>query len=196
MDDTVKILGIPGSLRRESYNRSALRAAIGLVPSGAAIETFELDEIPIFNQDHENDPPPAVVEFKRRIREADAILFVTPEYNYSIPGVLKNAIDWASRPPGDDAWSGKAVAVMGASPGFLGTARAQYQLRQIFVSLNMFTVNRPEVLIANADERFDEQGELKDDRTKEKIGELLRSLVNLSRTLKNPEDCRIAWQLA
>ena len=188
MDDKVRILGITGSLRRESYNRSALRAAIDLVPAGAAIETFELDEIPIFNQDYENDPPPAVVEFKQRIREADAILFVTPEYNYSIPGVLKNAIDWASRPAGDNAWSGKAAAVMGASPGFLGTARAQYHLRQMFVSLNLFAVNQPEVMIGNAHERFDEQGKLKDDRTKEKIGELLRSLVNLSRTINNSDN--------
>ena len=129
MVDTVKILGIAGSLRRESYNRKALKAAIELVPAGAQLETFELDEIPIFNQDHEQDPPRSVVEFKRQIRDADAILFVTPEYNYSIPGVLKNAIDWASRPYGDNAWNGKAAAVMGASVGVIGTARAQYHLQ-------------------------------------------------------------------
>jgi chromate reductase, NAD(P)H dehydrogenase (quinone) len=133
MEDAVKILGIAGSLRRESYNRSALRAAVDLTPAGAQLETFELDEIPVFNQDNEQDPSPAVAEFKRRIREADAILFVTPEYNYSIPGVLKNAIDWASRPYGDNAWNGKAAAIMGASVGVIGTARAQYHLRQTFV---------------------------------------------------------------
>lgn len=184
MNETIKILGIAGSLRRESYNRSALRAAIDLAPEGARLETFELDEIPIFNQDNESDPPPAVAEFKRRIREADAILFVTPEYNYSIPGVLKNAIDWASRPYGDSAWNGKAAAVMGASVGVIGTARAQYHLRQTFVFLNMFAVNQPEVMIGNAQQRFDEQGNLKDETTMEFIRALLQNLVRLSRTIK------------
>src|SRR5262245_52481776 len=185
MKDKVRILGIAGSLRRESYNRSALRAAIDLVPEGAWIETFELDELPIFNQDHEQDPHPSVVELKRRIREADAILFVTPEHNYSIPAVLKNAIDWGTRPYGDNAWNGKAAAVMGASPGVLGTARAQYHLRQTLVSLNLFTVNQPEVMIGSVHERFDEDGNLKDERTKEHIRELLQNLVNLSRTFKD-----------
>lgn len=182
--DVVKILGIAGSLRRESYNRSALRAAIEVVPEGAVIETFELDAIPIFNQDDESDPPTSVVEFKRRIREADAILFVTPEYNYSIPGVLKNAIDWASRPYGDNAWDGKAAAIMGASIGFIGTARAQYHLRQTFVFLNVFAVNQPEVMIGLAAEQFDEHGNL-NEKKKESIRELLRNLVSLSRTLRD-----------
>lgn len=188
MDDTVKILGIAGSLRRESYNRSALKAAIDLVPAGARLETFELDEIPIFNQDHEQDPPPSVVEFKRRIRDADAILFVTPEYNYSIPGVLKNAIDWASRPYGDNAWNGKAAAVMGASVGVIGTARAQNHLRQAFVFLNIFAVNQPEVMIGKAHERFDKAGNLKDEITKKLIRELLQNLVALSRATGNPTE--------
>lgn len=187
MNDTVKILGIAGSLRRESYNRSALRAAIDLVPEGARIETFELNDIPVFNQDNELNPHPSVVEFKRRICEADAILIVTPEYNYSIPGVLKNAMDWASRPYGDNAWDGKAVALMGATPGVLGTARAQYHLRQTFINLNIFTVNQPEVMIGSAHERFDEEGNLKDEKTKELIRELLQNLVNLSRTIKNSQ---------
>lgn len=183
MDDMVKILGIAGSLRRESYNRNALRAAIDLVPDGTRLEPFELDEIPIFNQDHEQDPPSSVVEFKRRIREADAILFVTPEYNYSIPGVLKNAIDWASRPYGDNAWNGKVAAVMGASVGVIGTARAQYHLRQTFVFLNMFAVNQPEVMIGKAHERFDKAGNLTDEITKKLIRELLQNLVALSRAI-------------
>jgi chromate reductase, NAD(P)H dehydrogenase (quinone) len=185
MNDVVNILGIAGSLRRESYNRSALRAAVDLAPAGAQLETFELDDIPIFNQDHEQVPPPAVAEFKRRIREADAILFVTPEYNYSIPGVLKNAIDWASRPYGDSAWNGKAAAIMGASPGVIGTARAQHHLRQTFVFLNMFAVNQPEVMIGKAHERFDEEGNLKDETSRKFIGELLQNLVTLSRTLRH-----------
>jgi chromate reductase len=105
MNEPIKILGIAGSLRRQSYNRSALRTAAQLVPEGVTLEIFELDGIPGFNQDHEQDPPAKVAEFKRKIREAGAILFVTPEYNYSVPGVLKNAIDWASRPYGDNAWN-------------------------------------------------------------------------------------------
>src|SRR5918998_563372 len=143
MSKPVRILGIAGSLRRQSYNRAALRAATQLVPEGATIEIFEFDGIPPFSEDDERDPPAEVVELKRLIREADAVLFVTPEYNYSVPGVLKNAIDWASRPYGDSAWEGKPAAVMGASVGSIGTARAQYHLRQVMVFLNMFPVNQP-----------------------------------------------------
>src|SRR5215471_8680766 len=124
MSEVITILGIAGSLRRASYNRAALRAAQQLVPEDATLEIFELDGIPGFNQDEEAHPPAKVVELKARVRAVDAILLVTPEYNYSIPGVLKNAIDWASRPYGDNVWNGKPVAVMGASPGMLGTARA------------------------------------------------------------------------
>ena len=183
MSKPVRILGIAGSLRRDSYNRAALRAATELVPEGASIEIFELDGIPGFNQDEEQNPPAKVVELKRRIREADAILFVTPEYNYSVPGVLKNAIDWASRPYGDSAWNGKPAAIMGASVGTIGTARAQYHLRQMMVFLNMFPVNQPEVMIANASQRFDAQGNLTDDATKDFIRQLLQSLVDWTRRI-------------
>ncbi|MGH7366133.1 MAG: NADPH-dependent FMN reductase [Candidatus Rokuibacteriota bacterium] len=176
MPDT-KILGIAGSLRRASFNRWALKAAQSLVPAGASLEVFELDGIPPYNQDHEKEPPARVVELKSRVRAADAILFSTPEYNYSIPGVLKNAIDWASRPYGDSAWQGKPVAVMGASVGMLGSARAQYHLRQSFVFLDMYPVNRPEVLIANAAQRFNERGELTDETSRELIRKLLAELV-------------------
>ena len=177
MKTPIRILGIAGSLRRDSYNRAALRAATQLVPEGAVLETFELDDIPIFNQDEDQHPPAIITEFKRRIREADAILFVTPEYNYSIPGVLKNAIDWASRPYGDSAWDGKPTAIMGASIGALGTARAQYHLRQILVFLNMFPLNQPEVMIGNAAASFDQEGNLTDEKTKDYIRQLLQSLV-------------------
>jgi chromate reductase len=177
MSKPVRILGIAGSLRRESYNRAALRAATELVPEGASIETFELDGIPGFNQDEEQNPPAKVTELKKRIREADAILIVTPEYNYSIPGVLKNTIDWASRPYGDSAWNGKPAAIMGASVGAIGTARAQYHLRQMMVFLNMFPINQPEVMIGNASERFDAQGKLTDEVTKEFIRQLVQNLV-------------------
>jgi chromate reductase, NAD(P)H dehydrogenase (quinone) len=183
MSSQVRILGIAGSLRRGSYNQAALRAAKLLVPENAEIESFQLDEIPMFSEDDEKSPPSSVVELKKRIRRADAVLVVTPEYNYSIPGVLKNAIDWASRPHGDSAWSGKSAAIMGASLGAIGTARAQYHLRQIFVTLNVFTLNQPEVVIADAAHRFDENGNLIHEPTKRLIQELLKKLADWTRRI-------------
>jgi len=179
-------LGIAGSLRRESYNRAALRAAAQLVPEGATLEIFDLADIPGFNQDDEQNPPPKVVELKKRIREADALLFVTPEYNYSVPGVLKDAIDWASRPYGDSAWDGKPAAIMGASIGRMGTARAQYHLRQIFVFLNVLPINQPEVMISNAADVFDADGNLADETTKKYIRKLLQNLVDWTRRIEQP----------
>jgi chromate reductase len=147
------------------------------------IETFEIRDTPPFNQDHEANPPALVTDFKARIRAADAILFVSPEYNYSIPGVLKNAIDWAARPYGQSAWNGKPVAVMGASTGILGTARMQYHLRQCFIFLNMYPLNQPEVMIANCAQRFDEQGNLVDEPTRELIRKFLKALVLWTRQI-------------
>jgi chromate reductase len=183
MQNPITILGIAGSLRRSSYNRALLRAAVELAPEGVTIETFDLAGVPPFNQDDESDMPARVAELKARIRAADAILFATPEYNYSIPGVLKNAIDWASRPYGDSAWEGKPVAVMGASGGALGTARAQYHLRQCFIFLNMHPVNRPEVMIANASQKFDAEGNFTDEKGREMVGRLLQSLAAWTRKL-------------
>ena len=171
-----------GSLRKDSYNHFALKAAQELVPDGAVLNLIELHGIPVFDQDNEMAPPAAVLEFKRRILAADAILFATPEYNYSLPGVLKNAIDWASRPYGDSAWLGKPAAMLGASVGNLGTARAQYHLRQILVTLNMPVVNQPEVMIGNAAERFDQDGRLTDEPTRQFIRKLLSALLQLVKT--------------
>jgi chromate reductase len=179
----ISILGFAGSLRRGSYNRGLLSAALELAPPDAQIEVFDLGGIPPFSQDIENAPPETVKEFKSRIRSADAILIATPEYNYSVPGVLKNALDWASRPPGDNALDGKPVALMGASTGMLGTARAQYHLRQTFVILNVHPLNRPEVLVPLAQEKFDAGGRLTDQKTRNKIKELLESLVTWTRKL-------------
>ncbi len=146
----LRVLGISGSLRRQSYNTAALRAAQELAPPGMRIETADISAIPLYNEDvRERGFPPAVEVFREQIRRADALLLVTPEYNYSIPGVLKNAIDWASRPP-EQPFAGKPAAVMGASPGFTGTARAQYHLRQAAVFLDLRLLNRPEVMIGNA----------------------------------------------
>jgi chromate reductase len=153
------------------------------VPSGARIEIFEIAGLPGFSQDDEAQPPAQVIELKQRVRRADAILFVTPEYNYSVPGVLKNAIDWASRPYGDSAWNGKPVAIMGASVGAIGTARAQYHMRQMFVFLNMFAINQPEVMIANAHKHFDDQGRLTDEVARKLIQQQLQELVRFTKQL-------------
>ena len=187
MNQPIRILGIAGSLRRKSYNRAALRAAQQLVPEDAVLDIFELDGIPVFSEDDERQPAVKFVELKKRICKADAILFVTPEYNYSIPGGLKNAIDWASRPYGDNAWNGKPVAVMGASLGTLGTARAQYHLRQVFVFLNMLAINQPEVMIANAGQNFDAEGNLTNETTKNLIRQLLANLVGWTRGLQKAQ---------
>ncbi len=185
MIEKIRILGIAGSLRKESYNRGVLRAATQLVPDGAVIEIFELDGIPAFNQDDEQSPPEKVVELKQRIRESDAILFVTPEYNYSVPGVLKNAIDWASRPYGDSAWAGKPAVIMGASVGAIATARAQYHLRQMMVFLDMHPLNQPEVMIGTCADKFDEQGNLTDETTKGFIKDQLQTLVEWTKKLSS-----------
>jgi chromate reductase len=184
MSGAVRILGFAGSLRRGSYNRSLLRAAAELVSGDGSLEIFDLDGIPPFNADQEGSPPERVIEFKSRIRSADAILIVTPEYNYSIPGVLKNAIDWASRPYGDSAFDAKPVALMSASTGMLGGARAQYHLRQTFLFLNMYPVSKPEVFVTFAPQKFDDQGRLTDEKTRELIRELLESLVAWTKRLK------------
>jgi chromate reductase len=186
MSKQIKILGIAGSLRRNSYNRSLLRAAAELLPEGATLDVIDLDGIPGFCEDEEKNPPAKVIELKERVRAADAILFATPEYNYSVPGVLKNAIDWASRPYGDSAWLGKPAAIMGATLGTLGTARAQYHLRQIFVFLDMYPINKPEVMIGQAADRFDVQGNLTDEATKAHVRDLLRNLVDWTRRLGRP----------
>ena len=184
MSKTITVFGFAGSLRRGSYNKALLRAAVELVPKGAKLEIFDLEGIPLFNQDLENRMPKRVKEFKARIKAADAILIATPEHNYSIPGILKNAIDWASRPYGDNSFEAKPVAVMSASTGMLGGARAQYHLRQVFVFLNMHPVNRPEVIVAFADEKIDDNGKVVDKPTREKIKQLLAELVRWTGRLK------------
>lgn len=177
MEKKVKILGIAGSLRKESYNRGLLKAALEMAPSQCALEVLDLEGIPLYNQDAENPLPPSVVHLKAKVRAADAILIATPEYNYSIPGVLKNVLDWGSRPYGDNAWNNKPVAIMGASPSMQGTSRAQYHLRQVFVYLNMHPLNQPEVMVASAQDRFDEKGNLTDPKSRQKVAELLTALI-------------------
>jgi chromate reductase len=180
----INILGIAGSLRKGSYNRYALQAAQELLPDDATLDLVDLHGIPVFNQDDESVPPAAVLDFKQKILAADAILFATPEYNYSLPGGLKNAIDWASRPYGQSAWQGKTAGIMGASVGNFGTARAQYDLRKILVALDMPVVVQPEVMIGNAAERFDQDGSLTDERSRQLIRKLLSTLVQLEKSAR------------
>lgn len=175
MSETARVLGVAGSLRAGSFNRSLLRAAIELVPAGMEIQAFEgLGEIPPYNADVEaaGDPAP-VAAWKDAIRGADALLFVTPEYNYGVPGVLKNAYDWASRPPGQSPLNRKPAAIMGVSGGNSGTARAQLALRQSFVFTETYGMLRPEILVPRGAEKFDAEGRLTDDRTREAIRKFL-----------------------
>ena len=166
---TVRILGIAGSLRRGSFNAATLRAAQESAPSGVTIDIFDIAPIPLYNEDVRQQGFPAPVEdLRARIKSADGLLIVTPEYNYSIPGVLKNAIDWASRPP-DQPFDGKPIGVMGASVGTHGSSRAQYHLRQCFVFLNGLVMNRPEVMIPTAQTKFDADGKLADQATRDFI---------------------------
>lgn len=178
-----QILGIVGSLRLASYNKSLMRAAEELLPEGVSLTVADIGSLPLFNQDSEKNPPPQVRTLKKQVREADAVLIATPEYNYSIPGVLKNAIDWASRPHGDNCFEGKPVAVMGASTGMLGTGRAQYHLRQCFVFLDMHAINRPEIILPEAAKSFDADGNLTNEQTKKLISQMLQALVGWARRL-------------
>src|SRR5215212_1579232 len=166
----MNVIGISGSLRKGSFNTAALRAAQGLAPEGMTIEVAQIGDLPLYNDDVRaaGFPPPAE-RLRAQLAAADAILLVTPEYNYSISGVLKNAIDWASRPP-NQPFEAKPVAIMGASPGLFGSARAQYHLRQMLIFLNAMPLNRPEVMIGQAQNKFDADGNLTDEPTRESVG--------------------------
>lgn len=182
--EKIKIFAFAGSLRKDSYNKAILRAAAQLLPENAEIEIFDLEGIPLFNQDIEMNAIEKVKEFKAKIKAADAILIATPEYNYSVPGVLKNAIDCASRPYGDNSFDDKPLGIMGASQGSIATARAQYHLRQSCVFLNMHPLNKPEVMVGAVQEKLDKNGNLTDEKTKEIIKNMLINLVTFTERLK------------
>lgn len=170
---SLNVLGISGSLRKGSFNTAILRTAIELAPAGMKITPHEIREIPHYDEDVRSKGLPDVVQrFREAIAAADGVLIVTPEYNYSIPGVLKNAIDWASRPP-QQPFAGKPLAIMGASGGMGGTMRAQYHLRQVAVFLDMHVLNKPEVFVRNAGSLIDAEGKLNDDATKKVMGDQL-----------------------
>jgi chromate reductase len=177
----MRILGIAGSLREGSYNRSLLRAARELMPEGVELVEHETGTLPFYDGDVEAaGDPEAVIRFKQAIRDADALLIATPEYNRGVPGVLKNAVDWASRPPLGSPLTGKPVAIMGATTGRGGTARAQEQLRAALQFSRATVLEQPEVLVPEAFMRFDEQGELVDGGIRAELAELVDTLVRVA----------------
>lgn len=174
MADTLKILGVAGSLRAGSLNRALIRAAAERAPANMQIDLFDLRVVPLYDGDVEAEgDPESVAAFKSAIRASDGVLFATPEYNHGVPGVMKNAVDWASRPPRDAALNAKPVGIIGASPGQTGTARGQSQLRQAFEFTNSFCMPQPELLVFRAHEKFDAEGRLVDDATAEYLGRYL-----------------------
>ena len=182
--DTIHVLGFSGSLRKASNNSGLLRAAADLLPPDMKLEIYDISQIPLYNADIlAAGMPEPVRDFKARIAAADALLIATPEYNYSMPGVLKNALDWASRPPKESPLNGKPLAIMGAG-GVLGTSRAQYHLRQVASGLNMLALNKPELAIQRGWEKFDEHGNLIDEATREQLRDLLDALAAWTRRLR------------
>ena len=175
---SLRVVGIAGSLRSGSYNRALLRAAQELAPDGMSIAIFDLIDVPLYNGDVEAaGDPEAVARMKQAIREADGVLFATPEYNHGVPAVMKNAVDWASRPPRSAPLGGKPVAIIGASPGMTGSARGQSQLRQAFELTNSYALPQPEILVYRAHEKFDEQGRLTDETTRRYLGQFLTAFA-------------------
>jgi chromate reductase len=175
----LRVLGMAGSLRKGSYNRALLRAAAELAPEGIEISIFDLSPIPLYNADLDGQvKPEPVVALKQAIREADALLFVTPEHNHGIPGVLKNAIDWASRPAGRSPLTGKPAAIMGVTPGLWETLRAQVQLRQVLAATGTHVILKPEILVSRAQRKFDGEGRLTDEATRRFVRELLKALAD------------------
>ena len=176
MNTTRDVAVLVGSLRKESFNRKMAKALIAMAPPPLKLEIVEIGQLPLYNQDFDPDPPPEVPAFKRRIERADAVLFVTPEYNRSVPGVLKNAIDVGSRPSGKSAWNGKPAAVVSVSPGAIGAFGANHALRQSFVFLNMPALQR-EAYIGNAAKLFNDKGELVAEDTREFMSKFLQAFA-------------------
>jgi chromate reductase len=182
---SLKGIGVKVWLNQSRFLVSlVMRTALESLPDGTKLEIFDIAEFPPFNQDLEQTPPEVVKDFKAKIRAADAILIASPEYNYSIPGVLKNAIDWASRPFNENPFDGKPVAIMSASTGRLGGARMQYHLRQTFIFLNMYPLNRPEFMVPKAQEHFNSEVKLTDEETRQRLRELLEALAKWTLKLK------------
>ncbi|HEX3863439.1 MAG TPA: NADPH-dependent FMN reductase [Stellaceae bacterium] len=180
----ITVLGICGSLRKGSYNMATLRTAIAMKPADVTVTIADISAIPLYDEDVRAQGFPAPVEtLRRQIAEADALLFACPEYNYSMTGVLKNAIDWASRPP-DQPFAGKPCAMIGAAAGMAGSARAQYDLRRSCVFLDLHPINKPEVLIGQAQAKFDADGNLNDEIARNLLRDMMVNLAAWTRQLK------------
>jgi chromate reductase len=184
MSRSIRVLALSGSLRKASFNTALIRAAVELAPEGMAIALGETRDLPLYDEDLRAAGIPApAARLRAEVERADAVLVATPEYNYSLPGGVKNAIDWASRPP-NQPFAGKALAIMGASGGASGAMRAQYHLRQVAVYLDMHPVNKPEVFVRNAAALFDAEGRLLDPPTRELVRGLLEALAALTSKLR------------
>ena len=183
---SISVCGIAGSLRKGSYNRALLGACLELAPEGMTIQVFDrLRDIPPYDGDQDTPTAPEpVAALRSAIAGADALLLVTPEYNFGIPGVLKNAIDWASRPPGKSCLNTKPAAILGASPGLMGTVRAQMALRQSLMFTETYVLMKPEVLVTRASEKFDASGRLHDEQTRGFVRQLLDALVLWTERIK------------
>jgi chromate reductase len=189
----IRVLGFAGSLRKNSFNRLLVEAAAKLLPDSAQLEVFDLDGIPLYNQDTEVlGIPEAVKRFKEKVEGADAILIATPEYNHSYPGVLKNAIDWASRPYGQNSFDNKPVAVISASPGMFGGVAAQDQLKQVLLALNMHLITQPAVIVTSAHDKIDSDGNVTDPATREFLRKLLVNLVDYASRFNQTEETLLA----
>ena len=182
----IRVLGFSGSLRRDSYNTALLRAAVELMPPEMTLEIFDLSHLPLFNQDYEKPFPDAVIEFRTKLAQADALLIATVEYNASISGVLKNAIDWASRSPMQPL-NGKPTAIIGASTGNFGTLRSQLHLRQILTHVGALPLGKPEVLVGRAEQVFDAQGYLADQTARGFLRDLLTALSEWTTRVSQPK---------
>lgn len=178
-EQSVNVAAFAGSLREGSFNKALLRAAVEVAPAAMSIEILDLAGVPLYDADVEAGGDPAAVgEIKRAIGAADGLLIATPEYNYGVAGVTKNAVDWLSRPPGESVLTGLPVGVMGATPGMWGTARAQMMLRQSFVFTDSPCMLRPEILVARAREKFDDEGRLTDEKTRGFLGDYLEAFAD------------------
>jgi chromate reductase, NAD(P)H dehydrogenase (quinone) len=187
MTDLV-IVGVPGSLRRNAFSLGLLTAAQELVPAGARVEILDNRGFPVYNQDDDARPPEPVQRAKEQVKQADAVLFSLNEHNYGLSAAEKNVLDWVSRPYGQNSWDGKPAGILSASVGMIGGARAQYELRQSMVFLNMFPINRPEVIVPFAAEKFDADGRLKDEAARKFISAHLAELVRYTKVLRHSHE--------
>lgn len=181
---SLEFIALVGSLRRNSFNRGLYEAARGNLPEGVTLNDFPIGDLPHFNQELEADPPAAVIAFKDRLRAADGLVVFTPEYNGAMPGVLKNALDWGSRPSGGSAIAGTPAIVLGAAAGRLGTAKAQMQVRQQFVALDLPDLHKPEFYLPFASQHFDENAVLTDQESIAQITRVMSAFTDWVRLLK------------